>query len=245
MKDKIAGDYTKMKSVAGAFSKLKKITPSKLKNRFTWEIANIMDFIWDKKITGRNLTRTISSPITLVRKGGLDSQPARYLILEKVFSHISLSSSDSFMDVGCGQGRVLAFLVLQKCPCEIYGVEFNETAGKTAIEWTKKNPNIHVILGDAFSLDYNEYTVLFLSQPFSPYVFSQFILYLESHLIHPVTLIYLFDRLSGGHLEGRNGWELQYWEEFYKIKGFQVVGAVNRFSIWRYTPSKSKSQKRD
>ena len=53
---------------------------------------------------------------------------------------------------------------------------------------------------------------------------------------HPVTLIYLFDHVSGGHQEGRKGWTLQYREEFFRLRGLQVAGDVCRFSLWRYEP---------
>ena len=164
------------------------------------------------------------------------SQPARYFILEKVFSHIELTPHDSFIDVGCGKGRILAYLLGKHCPCPIYGVELSETPGRIALEWTRKYENIKVILGDAFEIDYNLFTFLFLCQPFWPMTFIEFVNLVEKQLYHPIIMAYVFDQSSGKYLEGRKGWNLLYREEFYKIHGLQVAGGVRRYSIWRYTP---------
>lgn len=165
------------------------------------------------------------------------SQPARYLILEKVFSHINMNSLDSFIDVGCGKGRVLAFLQGKHCPCTLYGVELSKIPGKIALEWTKKYDTIKVMLDDAFKIDYNSYSILFLCQPFWPMTFIEFVHLIESQLLHPIVLIYVFDQSSGKYLEGRKGWTLQFREEFCKIHGLQVAGGVRRYSIWKYVPS--------
>ena len=220
------------------FSRLKRITPDKLKNYLNWKIVHIYDLLIDKRVTGLDLTKTVPVPNVYYNKGiGMtESQPTKYLILKKVFSHIRLTESDTIIDVGCGKGRCIAYLISQRCPAQIYGIELSEEPGKIVIQWTKKYQNVHVTIGDAFSLNYNDYSVLYLSQPFFPKTFFKFVKLLEEQLKHPITFIYLFDHTSGGYLENRPGWNLQYREEFFKIHGLQVVGATRRFSIWTYTP---------
>ena len=217
----------------------RKVTLSKIRLIIHFKLLDFIDCIADRKIAGRNLTKTEPSPFYNLTRGiGMTpSQPARYLILKRVFSFIHLSKSDILIDVGCGKGRVLAFLLKHKCPCLIYGVELSRIPGEIAAQWTKKYNNVFIILDNAFMVDYNQYTVLFLSQPFYPVTFFEFIELLEKQLSHSITLIYLFDHSSGYYLENRAGWELQYREEFLKIKGIQVVSDVRRFSIWHYEPS--------
>ena len=61
-------------------------------------------------------------------------------------------------------------LSAEKC-----GIEINEISGRTAQEWTQKYDRVDVMIGDAFRLDYNDYTVLFLGRPFLPKTFQQFL----------------------------------------------------------------------
>ena len=98
---------------------------SYIKSYINWKIVNVIDRTNDYIISGRNLTQTIPSPLndSVKRIGMTESQPAHYLILEKVFSLISITDKDTFIDVGCGQGRVLAYLIKKKVNYKISGVE--------------------------------------------------------------------------------------------------------------------------
>lgn len=220
----------------------RKFTISYIKSYINWKIVYAIDRINDYIISGRDLTRTIPSPLNDPVKGtGMtDSQPAHYLILDRVFSLVSITNKDTFIDVGCGQGRVLAYLIKKKADYKINGVELSPIPLKTVEEWTEKYSEIRIISGDAFNLDYNQYTVLFLSQPFYTVTFYEFVELLETQLVHKITLIYLFDQVSGDILNNRQGWELQHRENIFKIKGLQVTAVTRRFSIWTYTPNNSK-----
>ena len=77
--------------------------------------------------------------------------------------------------IGCGKGRVLAYLLKSHAPCRLCGIEINEISGRIAQEWTQKYDRADVMIGDAFRLDYNDYTVLFLGRPFLPKTFQQFL----------------------------------------------------------------------
>ena len=209
-----------------------------VKRHIDFKVLDLIDAVKDIRVTGKILVKTESSPYFDEDKkiGMTPSQPARYLILEKVFSHLKITSHDFFIDVGCGKGRVLAFLQSKNCPCPLYGVELSEVPAKIALDWTRNYKNIKVIFCDAFEIDYNSYSILFLCQPFWPMTFIEFIHLLEKQLFRPIILVYVFDQSSGKYLEGRKGWDLKYREEFYKIRGLQVAGGVRRYSIWSYTP---------
>jgi len=216
----------------------------RVRTHIDFMLLDLLDAIRDLRIAGKILVKTEPSPTTdSSRTSGMTpSQPARYFILEKVFSHIRMESQDSFIDVGCGKGRVLAYLKSIDSPCPLTGVELSEVPGKIAHEWTKKYNGIKVILGDAFLVDYNAYTILFLCQPFWPMTFIEFVHLIEKQLSHPIILIYVFDQSSGNYLEGRKGWVLQHRDEFYRIHGLQVAGGVRRYSIWKYNPNNDGSE---
>ena len=140
------------------------------------------------------------------------------------------------VDVGCGKGRVLAYLVMHDYKCSITGIEINETSGKIAEKWTANYPQIKLMIGDAFKLNYNDYTVLFLGRPFLPVTFLEFIELIESQLDHPIQLIYWVDQQSGHLLKDRKGWTLVWREKIERINGFRVAPYPQGCSLWKYTP---------
>lgn len=215
-----------------------KFTIRYIKSYFNWKIVDAIDRINDYRTTGIDLTHTIPSPYydPIKRIGMTNSQPTHYLILEKVFSYIEITDNDRFIDIGCGQGRVLAYLIKEGINCRISGVELSQVPLRTVEKWTKRYPEISIIAGDAFKLDYNQYTVLFLSQPFYPITFLKFVELLEEQLFHKISLIYLFDQESGDILDNRPGWELQHREHIFRIKSLQVVSRTRRFSVWTFDP---------
>ena len=201
-------------------------------------VLRIMDEAADKRVCGQSLVKYVDSVYRDDANGvGMTgSQSTNYIILERIFSHVTLTGQDSFLDVGCGKGRVLAFLVKKHAPCRLYGIEINEISGKVALEWTEKYEQVSVKLGDAFQMDYNPYTILFLGRPFLPKTFLQFIEKLESDLTHPITLIYWVDQQSGYLLKDRPGWDMRFRESLTGIRGLRIAKTPQSYSIWTYDP---------
>ena len=168
--------------------------------------------------------------------GGTGSESTYYALLRRIFSHLQLSSTDKLMDVGCGKGRVLAFLIKQKYPCEIYGIEHNEEVGKIAARWTQRYEHAHIIFGDALQHDYNPYTVITIGRPFLPKTFEQFIMHLENILTHPITLIVWYDYQNRPFLYNRTGWKMICQGQVSRIHGIMIWQPPHGYSIWSYNP---------
>ena len=200
---------------------------------------HLRDGLIDRCICGQSLVKYVPSVFRDDANGvGMTgSQSTSYIILNRVFSHVTLTPEDSFLDVGCGKGRVLAFLLKQHAPCTISGVEINEISGRVAQEWTVRYPQVTVTLGDAFQLDYNPYTVLFLGRPFLPKTFLEFLVRLEETLTHSITFVYWVDQQSGHLLRDRPGWEMEYRETLTTIHGMRIAKSPQSYSIWTYDPS--------
>lgn len=115
-------------------------------------------------------------------------------------------------------------------------MEINEKSGRVALEWTARYDQVSVIIGDAFQLDYDPYTVLFLGRPFLPRTFLEFIDHLEGSLHHPLTLIYWVDQQSGYLLKGRPGWTMHFRETLSTIYGLPIANSPQSYSIWTYDP---------
>ena len=207
-----------------------------LSRRLLWLIDGIIDW----RICGRSLVKYVPSVYRDDAKGvGMTgSHSTSYLILKRIFSHVNLTAEDSFLDVGCGKGRVLAYLLKEHAPCTLSGIEINEISGRVAEEWVTKYTQVSVMIGDAFKLDYNPYTVLFLGRPFLPITFMEFLERLEGTLSHPITFIYWVDQQSGHLLADRPGWEMHYRETLNKIYGIKIAKVPQSYSIWTYDPRK-------
>lgn len=208
-------------------------------NRF-WNLA---DSFVDRRICGRSLVKYVPSISRNDREGlgGTGSHSTHYAMLEKIFEDVHFSPQDRFLDVGCGKGRVLAFLLQQKCPCEIHGVEYNEEVGKIASDWTKRYDQVKIIIGDAFRIDFNEYTVLGLARSFLPKTFLAFVELLEKTLTHPITLVSWYDQQSRHLLRDRPGWELQKYGTIDRIRGIKTASCPQGYSIWKYDPRKREA----
>ena len=157
--------------------------------------AAIYDYYWDKKICGVSLLKYAPSEHR-EDMGATGSQSTRYWMLDDVFGDSFPDDTDSVIDVGCGRGRLLAYMLKRGFKGRVTGIELNESVAEYAESWSRKYSNITVIPGDAFALDYNDYTVLFMARPFEPPFFANFLEKLESELAHPITLYYLCDRQS-------------------------------------------------
>ena len=197
--------------------------------------ACLFDGRKDKKTCGCSLVKYVPS---LYREsmGATGSQSTCYWILDRIFKDSSFSESDTFIDVGCGKGRILAYMVYKGYPCSVTGVELNNDVAEFANKWAQKYDNVNIISGSAFDLDYNDYNVLFMGRPFEPEMFYKFIDKLEAELKHPIKLYYWVDQQSGNYLNDRKGWSMHKREKVFFLRGFFVAHCPQRYSIWTYMP---------
>ena len=199
-------------------------------------LLNLEDSIIDKRVCGQSLVEYVPSIDRDDEKGigGTGSQSTHYAFLKRIFDGVGLTASDTFMDVGCGKGRVLAFLVREKCPCPLYGIEHNEAVGRLAQEWTGRYDQIHVIIGDALAHDYNPYTVLSLARSFLKQTFCAFVEHLERTMTHPIRLVFWYGQEYYCDLNVRPGWAKEKEVRLKRVFGVKVGYG---YSIWRFDPA--------
>ena len=215
----------------------------KIDNKISRRLIHTADAYIDRRICGQSLVEYVPSIFRDDENGvgGTGSHASPYCVLECIFSHVTLTASDTLMDVGCGKGRILAFLVKEHCPCQIYGVEHNPEVARLAAQWSERYEQVHIIQGDAFQLDYNPFTVLTLARPFLPKTFLSFVEQLEATLTHPVTLIYYEDQESSYLLRKRSGWRMLFREKVARIRGVKIAPWPQGYSIWVYDPARRES----
>lgn len=88
----------------------------------------------------------------------------------KILDHLELGSSDVFVDIGSGKGRILC-CAARNYPVErVVGVDlsepFCEAARENALRLRGRHAPIHVHTGTADEFDYSDASVLFLFNPF-------------------------------------------------------------------------------
>ena len=85
---------------------------TRIDNGVSHRLLNGMDAIINLRICGESLVEYVPSIDRNDAQGigGTGSQSTHYVLLKHIFSHVKLTSDDVFLDVGCGKGRVLAFL---------------------------------------------------------------------------------------------------------------------------------------
>ncbi len=198
-------------------------------------ISNMFDGMKDRKICGCSLVKYVPS---LYREtmGATGSQSTCYWTLDRIFKDSVFESTDSFIDVGCGKGRVLAYMLKKHYPCAMTGIELNAEVADFAKKWASKYDNVNIICGNAFELDFNDYNILFMGRPFEPEMFYKFIAKLESELKHPIKLYYWVDQQSGNYLNDRKGWEKLRREKIFISHGLFMFHNPQRYSIWTFSP---------
>lgn len=199
------------------------------------KVTYFFDSRKDKKICGCSLVKYVPS---LYREsmGATGSQSTCYGALDKIFKDETFDKNDSFIDVGCGKGRILAYMQGKGYPCKLTGIELNKDVAAFAQNWAKRYDNITILQGNAFELDYNNFTVLFMARPFEPETFYQFIDQLEEKLTHKIRMFYWCDTQSGDHLENRKGWVRKRREMIQKSHGLYMYATPQGFSLWEYSP---------
>jgi SAM-dependent methyltransferase len=108
---------------------------------------------------------------------GEDCQPTAYHVLRKLLAKVPMQPDDSFVDIGCGKGRVLC-LAAQQPIARAQGIEItpeHATAAKRNLERLKgkKAKEINVMLGSATDFDYAGGSVFYLYNPFGGDLFGQ------------------------------------------------------------------------
>lgn len=200
----------------------------------TYRIVRLYDAMRDRAICGFSLAKGASASV----EGGTSYSATCYWTLEKVFSDAEFTPDDSFVDVGCGKGRLLAYMLERKFPGRITGIEMDSATAAVTRKWIQRYPKdkVRLIEGNAFLQQYDEYTVIYLFRPFETDYFKRFIQLLEQQLTHPIRLYYMTDQINGRYLKGRKGWELVFRRTCYKKYGLCMWSSPQKYSLWLYTP---------
>ena len=158
----------------------------------------------DRKIGGISLAEVRESRFQDL--GAYPTMSAEYGVIDMMFQHFPLSEKDVFVDVGCGFGRVISWLLLKKSPCrKYYGVELDPDVAAITAKRFEDYPQVSILNGNILDVLPHDGTVFWLYNPFDVCVLDAFLRKLETGRETPAWVMYYCDYRAFA-LEGRRNW---------------------------------------
>ena len=85
-----------------------------------------------------------------------------------------LEHGDVFVDVGCGRGRVLNWVLAQHKAAKLYGIEIDPEVAREVRTRLARYPNVEILVGDALQNIPGDATLFYLYNPFARHVMEQY-----------------------------------------------------------------------
>lgn len=139
--------------------------------------------------------------------GAYSTESTDYCWLDQIFKSFPLQADDVFVDVGCGEGRVLTYLYLRGFRGPATGVELDPDIAQTAVNRTRGCANIQIHCGNILEAQdiIKNATAIYMFNPFDETMVSRFADMIEEICDHPVTLYYCND-FHRKRLDKREKW---------------------------------------
>lgn len=195
--------------------------------------ATIMDF----RIGG--ISANVPKDSRYESLGAYRTESTNYVWLKKIFSCFPLGKDTTFIDVGCGEGRVLTYLYLKKYRNKMIGVELDKQVAKVAKARTKKCKNIEIVQGNILEHGelFKDANAVYLYNPFNEEIMTKFIEMIERNATRKVTMYYAND-LYRNVIDKRENW--------YILRRNRVNSKVANkgcYTVYRYYPNDYFSEK--
>lgn len=121
---------------------------------------------------GGLLGGTVSTPFEHL--GAFDTANSDYDDLPTLFSAADVTNDDVIVDVGCGKGRVINWLLSAYPNNELRGIELDPDVCTKTSKRLQRFKNVEIICGDGPSLLPRDATVFYLFNPFDEPVVRRF-----------------------------------------------------------------------
>ena len=126
----------------------------------------LLDFYYCKRYLG--------GVIKPYNKGAYAMESSDYAMLPKIFSSININAHDVIVDVGCGSGRVILWLLKKGYKNKIIGIELNPDIAKKTKRLFAKYSNVSIVEGDIIDNIPKYGTIYYLYNPFEPFILRRF-----------------------------------------------------------------------
>jgi SAM-dependent methyltransferase len=148
-------------------------------------------------------------------------------VLPIIFRLVRISKKDVIVDVGCGKGRVINFLLFRGYRNKIVGLELDkEIAARTAKQF-RRHKNVTIISGNALNNIPKDATIFYFYNPFSREVVVKFEELLSTMFPNrPIRIIYYNPKSIDVFCNGN--WRIQYIN-FEHDLGYRRWGRINKY----------------
>ena len=197
------------------------------------------DMARDIALAGRSLAAPHAT--RFAEESAHDPTLLPYFVLDELLARLHLGSGDHLLDVGCGCGRVLAYMQERFPSALATGVELDPELARIAQAWTEPRPNLAIRQASVLDLDLTPYTHIYLFNPFDTAVLTRFLDKLAREARRPVTLVHMSDNGETYSYLGRAGFSLILEgsiQSYCTAEGaaVEVFGCPQHWSRWRFTP---------
>ncbi len=197
------------------------------------------DIARDIVLAGRPLAAPYAT--RFAEAGAHDPTPTPYFVLDELLGPLHLGEGDHLLDVGCGCGRVLAYMQERFPAACATGVELDPKLARIAQAWTQPHSNLAVRQASVLDLDLAPYTHIYLFNPFDTAVLTRFLGKLARAARRPVTLVHMSDNGETYSYLGRAGFSLMLEgsiQSYHAAEGeaVEVFGCPQHWSRWRFVP---------
>lgn len=127
----------------------------------------------DYSIQRRFLGGTVTSAD--ISKGVYDTANSNYSALRYIFSKVyTIKPNDIIVDVGCGKGRVISYLLFKGIRNKIIGAEYNDDIANETRTHVSRFKNVEIRSGDIFASFPDQANVFYLYNPFNEELMKKF-----------------------------------------------------------------------
>lgn len=140
-----------------------------MRHRPPWRWRKL-DLQWGGKVLGG-----AGLPTRFAHQGAYAVQETPYPVLAHLFDVVGLEPQDVIVDVGCGRGRVMNFLLSRGVPNPMVGLELDPEVAQDTRDRLSGYPNVEIVTGDAVENLPPQGTVFYLYNPFAHFVVRRFV----------------------------------------------------------------------
>jgi SAM-dependent methyltransferase len=127
-----------------------------------------------------------------------------YGALDFIFSTVKLSPADVIVDVGCGKGRVINYLLHKKSKNRIIGVELDSDIAAFTRRRLRRYRNVEIRNGNILDSIPEDATMFYLFNPFNADVMGRFKAKLEA--VFDSTVVIYYNANYADIFENAPGW---------------------------------------
>ena len=158
-----------------------------MRSKFGRYSRTLRNLILDIRFGGRFLGG--GEPTRFAHLHAKDVANSDYLAMAVMFARVPLSRDSVIVDVGCGRGRVINFLLSRRIKCEIIGVELDPVVAHATAHRLRRYPNVTIVPGNIIDAWPKRGTVFYVYNPFGAPIVEQFCERLAAHT-HPFVVLY-------------------------------------------------------